>query len=133
VIRVTTDRRDSQMFARLHRAGELRAIDVPDDTDEAMRDLLRAREDAVAVGIQAKYRVKAFLLRQGRRSPGREGWTLAYRRWLADLSSRARRSTAWPSDIETTVQRSRSPALAAARERRGRRRVQRRVGRRGRL
>lgn len=84
--RVKTDRRDSQMLARLHRAGELRAIDVPDDTDEAMRDLVRAREDAVAVGIQAKYRVKAFLLRQGRRYPGREGWTLAYRRWLADLS-----------------------------------------------
>ena len=44
--RVKTDRRDSQMLARLHRAGELRAIYVPDDTDEAMRDLVRAREDA---------------------------------------------------------------------------------------
>ena len=75
--RVKTDRRDSQMLARLHRAGELRAIYVPDDTDEAMRDLVRAREDAVGVGTQAKYRLKAFLLRQGRRYPGREGWTLA--------------------------------------------------------
>jgi transposase len=45
----------------------------------------RAREDAVAVGIQAKYRLTAFLLRQGRRYPGREGWTLAYRRGLTDL------------------------------------------------
>jgi transposase len=84
--RVKTDRRDSLMLARLHRAGELRAIYVPDDTDEAMRDLVRAREDAVVVGTQAKYRLKAFLLRQGRRYPGREGWTLPYRRWLADLS-----------------------------------------------
>ena len=41
--RVKTDRRDSQMLARLHRAGELRAIYVPDDTDEAMRDLVRAQ------------------------------------------------------------------------------------------
>src|SRR5258706_317330 len=41
--RVKTDRRDSQMLARLHRAGELRAIYVPDNTDEAMRDLARAR------------------------------------------------------------------------------------------
>jgi len=65
--RVKTDRRDSQMLARLHRAGELRAIYVPDDTDEAMRDLVRAREDAVVVGTQAKYRLKAFLLRQGAR------------------------------------------------------------------
>jgi len=52
--RIKTDRRDSQMLARLHRAGELRAIDVPDDTDEAMGDLVRAREDAVGVGAQAK-------------------------------------------------------------------------------
>src|SRR2546426_3596175 len=65
--RVKPDRRDSQTLARLHRAGELRAIYVPDDTDEAMRDLVRAREDAVGMGTQAKYRLKAFLLRQGRR------------------------------------------------------------------
>src|SRR5262245_4697147 len=84
--RVKTDRRDSLTLARLHRAGELRAIYVPTDTDEAMRDLVRAREDAVVAGTQAKHRLKAFLLRQGRRYPGREGWTLPYRRWLADLS-----------------------------------------------
>ena len=62
------------------------AIYIPDASDEAMRDLVRAREDAVGVGTQAKYRLKAFLLRQGRRYPGREGWTIPYRRWLADLS-----------------------------------------------
>jgi transposase len=84
--RVKTDRRDSLTLARLHRAGEWRALYVPDDADEAMRDLVRAREDAVVVGRQAKHRLKAFLLRQGRRYPGREGWTLPYRRWLADLS-----------------------------------------------
>jgi transposase len=83
--RVKTDRRDSLALARLHRAGELRPIYVPDDADEAMRDLVRAREEAVVGGTQAKYR-KAFLLRQGRRYPGREGWTLPYRRWLTDLS-----------------------------------------------
>src|SRR5687768_2180103 len=83
--RVKTDRRDSLTLARLHRAGELRAIYVPDAIDEAMRDLVRAREDAVGIGTQAKHRLKAFLLRQGRRYPGREGWTLPYRRWLADL------------------------------------------------
>lgn len=84
--RVKTDRRDSLTLARLHRAGELRAIYVPDASDEALRDLVRAREDAVMLGTQAKHRLKAFLLRQGRRYPGREGWTLPYRRWLADLS-----------------------------------------------
>ena len=84
--RIKTDRRDSLSLARLHRAGELRAIYVPAATDEAMRDLVRGRDDAVVVGTQAKYRLKAFLLRQGRRYPGRVGWTIPYRRWLADLS-----------------------------------------------
>ena len=73
-------------MARLHRAGELTAIYIPTPEDEALRDLVRAREDAVGLSTQAKHRLKAFLLRQGRRYPGRAGWTRPYRRWLADLS-----------------------------------------------
>jgi hypothetical protein len=73
-------------MARLHRAGELTAIYIPTADDEALRDLVRAREDAVGLSTQAKHRLKAFLLRQGRRYPGRAGWTQPYRRWLADLS-----------------------------------------------
>ena len=84
--RIKTDRRDGDALARLHRAGELTAIYIPTADDEALRDLVRAREDAVGLCTQAKYRVKAFLLRQGRRYPGRAGWTRPYRRWLADLS-----------------------------------------------
>lgn len=84
--RIKTDRRDADALARLHRAGELTAIHIPTADDEALRDLVRAREDAVGLSTQAKHRLKAFLLRQGRRYPGRPGWTLAYRRWLADLS-----------------------------------------------
>lgn len=84
--RVKTDRRDSVSLARRHRAGELRAIHIPDAADEAMRDLVRAREDAVVVATQARYRLKVFLLRQGRPYPGRVGWTIPYRRWLAGLS-----------------------------------------------
>ena len=45
-----------------------------------------AREGAVSLSTQAKHRLKGFLLRQGRRYPGRAGWTRPYRRWLADLS-----------------------------------------------
>jgi transposase len=84
--RIKTDRRDGNTLARLHRAGELTAIYVPTAEDEALRDLVRAREDAVGVSTQAKQRLKAFLLRQGRRYAGGAKWTLAYRRWLADLS-----------------------------------------------
>jgi len=84
--RIKTDRRDGDALARLHRAGELTAIYIPTPEDEALRDLVRAREDAVGVSTQAKQRLKAFLLRHGRRYTGRAGWTIAYRRWLADLS-----------------------------------------------
>jgi len=43
--RVKTDRRDSESLSRLHRAGELTAVWVPDQEQEAMRDLTRAREE----------------------------------------------------------------------------------------
>jgi transposase len=45
--RVKTDRRDALMLARLHRAGELTPIWIPDSAHEAMRDLIRARATAV--------------------------------------------------------------------------------------
>ena len=41
--RVKTDRRDALGLAKLHRAGELTAVWVPDAAHEAMRDLVRAR------------------------------------------------------------------------------------------
>jgi transposase len=50
--RIKTDRRDGNALARLHRAGELTAIYVPTPDDEALRDLVRAREDAVGLSTQ---------------------------------------------------------------------------------
>ena len=47
--RVKTDRRDAVALAKLHRAGELTAVWVPDAAHEAMRDLVRARATAVRV------------------------------------------------------------------------------------
>ena len=44
--RVKTDRRDALKLCRLARAGELTAIHIPDEADEAVRDLVRTREDA---------------------------------------------------------------------------------------
>ncbi len=84
--RIKTDRRDSIMLARLHRAGELRAIYVPDDTDEAIRDLVRAREDVVQARRRAKQQVGALLLRKGVVYSGKSAWTKAHRRWLAKVS-----------------------------------------------
>lgn len=81
--RIKTDRRDALKLARLSRAGELRAIRVPDAEDEAIRDLLRAREDTVRVQRNARHRLKALLLRQDVRYTGKTAWTLAHERWLA--------------------------------------------------
>ena len=80
--RVKTDRRDAVMLAKLHRAGELTAVWVPDAAHEAMRDLIRARATAVRVAGKARQHLQGFLLRHGRIYPGKKGWTKAYRRWL---------------------------------------------------
>lgn len=80
--RVKTDRRDSLALARLHRAGELTAVWVPDGAQEALRDLMRAREDMKHLQKQAKHRLQAFLLRQGRRYSGKSTWTQMHYRWL---------------------------------------------------
>lgn len=81
--RVKTDRRDAVMLAKLHRAGELTAVWVPDAAHEAMRDLVRARATAMRVAGKARQHLQGFLLRHGRIYPGKKGWTGAYRRWLA--------------------------------------------------
>jgi transposase len=83
--RVKTDRRDAAMLAKLHRAGELTAVWVPDASHEAMRDLVRARATAVRVLGKARQHLQGFLLRHGRFYAGKKGWTLAYRRWLATV------------------------------------------------
>jgi transposase len=81
--RVKTDRRDALMLAKLHRAGELTAVWVPDAAHEAMRDLVRARATAMRVAGKARQHLQGFLLRHGRIYPGKKGWTGAYRRWLS--------------------------------------------------
>lgn len=82
--RIKTDRRDAASLARLHRAGELTAVWVPDARHEAMRDMARARLDAVHSLRRARQQLSGFLLRQGCHY-GRPAWTKLYRRWLAGL------------------------------------------------
>ena len=83
--RIKTDRRDALKLARLHRAGELTAVHVPDASDEAMRDLCRARTDAVQDLRRGRAQLKAFLLRHGYRYTGKSAWTEAHRRYLREL------------------------------------------------
>ena len=83
--RVKTDRRDSLNLARLHRAGELTAVWVPDGAQEALRDLTRAREDMKHIQLQAKQRLLGFLLRHGKRFEGKDNWTQAHFRWMEEV------------------------------------------------
>jgi transposase len=83
--RLKTDRRDAIALARLHRAGELTPVYVPDPADEAVRDLTRAREDAVWAHRRARQQLGALLLRQNIRYTGRAPWTAAHLRWLAEV------------------------------------------------
>ncbi len=82
---IKTDRLDAMMLARKRRAGELSAVRVPDERDEAIRDLTRAREDAIREQRNARHRLKALLLRNGIRYEGKSSWTAAHLRWLASL------------------------------------------------
>lgn len=83
--RVKTDRRDAMKLARQASLGELTVVRVPDASDEAVRDVVRAREDAVREQRNARHRLKALLLRNGIVYPGKSAWTAAHLRWLAEL------------------------------------------------
>jgi transposase len=83
--RVKTDRRDAVQLARLLRSGDLTPVYVPAVEDEAIRAVVRAREDARKDLKAAKVRLKAFLLRQDIRYEGRATWGPAQLRWLANV------------------------------------------------
>ena len=83
--RVKTDRRDAVQLARLLRSGDLNPVDIPSGEDEAIRDVVRAREDVLKSLKAAKVRLKAVLLRQDIRDEGRANWTAAHLRWLANV------------------------------------------------
>jgi transposase len=75
--RVKTDRRDALALV---------PVVVPDARDEAIRDLSRARVDAVRARLKARQQLKALLLRHGRRYSGKTSWTAAHERYLATLT-----------------------------------------------
>ena len=84
--RVKTNRRDAITLARLHRAGELTRIWVPDPGHEAVRELVRAREAAMADLRAKRQHLQSFLLRHGRIYCGSRPWTQVHARWLSNLS-----------------------------------------------
>src|SRR3954447_24697643 len=79
--RVKTDRRDAELLVRLLMAGQLSAVRVPSEREEACRDLVRAREDVRGDLMRARHRVGKLLLRHDQRFDG-NNWTGAHRQWL---------------------------------------------------
>jgi transposase len=80
--RIKTDRRDAERLARLLMAGELHAVRVPATAEEALRDLVRAREDLRGDLMRMRHRVGKLLLRHDVRWAG-NNWTQAHRQSLA--------------------------------------------------
>ncbi|OGR93353.1 MAG: hypothetical protein A2992_06100 [Elusimicrobia bacterium RIFCSPLOWO2_01_FULL_59_12] len=80
--KVKADRRDAEKLARWFRAGELTIIRIPTREEESVRDLVRAREDALGDRLRARHRLGKFLLRQRRIYRETKSWGATYREWL---------------------------------------------------
>jgi len=86
-VRVKTDRIDARNLARLHRAGELTNVRVPGAAEEAVRDLIRVREEVKCDRRIARQRIRSFLMRYGKRYPnGTDRWSVRFEEWMRALS-----------------------------------------------
>ena len=83
--RVKTDRRDARKLASLFKAGLLTVVHPPNEAEEALRDLMRAREDAQKDLLSARHRLSKMLLRYGLQFLETKNWTCKHRAWLQGL------------------------------------------------
>ncbi len=84
--RVKTDRRDAELLVRLLLAGKLHAVRVPGPEEEALRDLVRAREAVRVDLMRCRHRLSKLLLRHGVRFDDGPAWTQRHRDWLATIA-----------------------------------------------
>ncbi|WMS88907.1 IS110 family transposase [Pleionea litopenaei] len=83
--KIKTDKRDAINLTRLLKNADIIPIYVPEPEDEAIRDLSRARERAMNDLCDAKYQLKALLLRNHINYEGKANWSLKHLRWLTEL------------------------------------------------
>jgi transposase len=95
--RVKTDRRDAELLVRLLLAGKLHAVRVPGPEEEALRDLVRAREAVRSDLMRARHRLSKLLLRHGVRFDDGRAWTQRHRAWLATIE------LGWPAAQATML------------------------------
>ena len=94
--RVKTDRRDAERLVRLLMISGLHPVRVPSSEEEALRDLVRAREDIRGDLMRARHRLSKLLLRHDvRYDDTASAWTAAHRAWLSkvELGERAAQAT----------------------------------------
>jgi transposase len=84
--RVKTDRRDAEHLVRLLLAGKLHPVRVPGDEEEALRDLVRARDAVRSDLMRCRHRLSKLLLRHGIRFDEGAAWTERHRRWLETIT-----------------------------------------------
>src|SRR5271165_4958883 len=84
--RVKTDRRDAELLVRLLFAGKLHAVRVPGPEEEALRDLVRAREAVRVDLMRSRNRLSKLLLRHGIRFDDGPAWTQRHRDWLDQVA-----------------------------------------------
>ena len=83
--KIKTDKRDARLIGRELRSKNIRAISVPEATDEAARDLLRCREDVGGDLRRAKQRLLKFLVRHGHIYHDGNHWTLKHWKWMDEI------------------------------------------------
>lgn len=85
--RIKTDQRDALKLARLHAAGQLRAVKVPTLELETLRDLVRAREDLRGDLMAARHRITKLLGRRDLIYDGKgHAWESEHHsKWLAKI------------------------------------------------
>jgi transposase len=84
--RVKTDRRDAEHLVRLLLAGKLHPVRVPGLEEEALRDLVRAREAVRMDLMRSRHRLSKLLLRHGIRFDDGQAWTDRHRQWLTTVT-----------------------------------------------
>ena len=101
--RVKTDRRDAEHLARLLLAGKLHPVRVPGEAEEALRDLVRAREDIRGDLMRARHRLSKLLLRHGVRFEGK-AWGERHRAWLSSIELQEQAAQATLCDYRGAIE-----------------------------
>lgn len=81
-----TDRLDAEHLARHYRSGHLVPVSIPDESHEAVRQLVRTRAALQSHVVRLKHRTVRVMATHGHRfTGGQSNWTQKHRAWLQKL------------------------------------------------